>query len=209
MLLEAGAEVDCKNIEGKTPLHLASKNGKLEALKLLLAAGASTEVRDNDHKTPLDYATSEIMKPSTEAIIPMDLVWINNTEKYLSFVQKCLNEEREDQEFMEFLGEEATLFHLRKVGGKSLLKHIEENGQTMCLNDVGFHLRRHFHIIKVWPNIGCNVSQVRLKKLANITGAHKEQSHGSQMCKTTEHYSYSYEFTNHLIAIAISFQTCR
>lgn len=41
---------------GNTPLHIASVNGDLESVKVLLAASANTGITNNAGKLPLDYA---------------------------------------------------------------------------------------------------------------------------------------------------------
>ena len=142
--LEAGAEVDFQDRNKKTALHHASIRESIEIASLLMAAGASTEIRDRENKTPVDYAKKvELVKAlTTDSVIPMDLLWINNTNKYLSLIQKSLKENNKDTKVLSFLGiEDEIMFHHRKVKEKSLLEHLKENGETMVremmmLNDV-------------------------------------------------------------------------
>ena len=59
ILLEAGAEVNCADESGKTPLHLAAMgqgDDSAACLKLLLAAGADPNARDAEGNTPLHEA---------------------------------------------------------------------------------------------------------------------------------------------------------
>ncbi len=51
--LSTGANLDCRDEEGRTPLMLAVLGGHSEAVSALLAAGADVEARDNDGYTPL------------------------------------------------------------------------------------------------------------------------------------------------------------
>jgi ankyrin repeat protein len=55
-LLDRGADPDIQNFSGRTALHLASRDGRPEQVKLLLAADAGVNVRDARGDTPLQYA---------------------------------------------------------------------------------------------------------------------------------------------------------
>jgi ankyrin repeat protein len=56
-LLEAGADPNAFGPQGHPPLHMASINGKLGIMRLLLARGARLDVRDKEHNgTPLGWA---------------------------------------------------------------------------------------------------------------------------------------------------------
>ncbi|MDP3788517.1 MAG: ankyrin repeat domain-containing protein [Candidatus Chromulinivorax sp.] len=59
-LLKNNAGIDSKNIQGKTPLHIACKDNDPEMHQLLLKAGANPMITDKQGKTPINYAdTSE------------------------------------------------------------------------------------------------------------------------------------------------------
>ena len=45
-----------KDQDWKTPLHLASANGHLEIVKILLEQGASAAAKDRNGRTPMDFA---------------------------------------------------------------------------------------------------------------------------------------------------------
>eukprot|EP01023_Acetabularia_acetabulum_P012815 TRINITY_DN16029_c0_g1_i3.p2 TRINITY_DN16029_c0_g1~~TRINITY_DN16029_c0_g1_i3.p2 ORF type:complete len:274 (+),score=48.28 TRINITY_DN16029_c0_g1_i3:128-949(+) len=58
VLLGDGGAVDmeCKDEEGRTPLHFAAGYGQLQCLKLLIQCNADLEQQDNNGNTPLHYA---------------------------------------------------------------------------------------------------------------------------------------------------------
>jgi ankyrin repeat protein len=54
--------VDTVNKNGKTPLHVASEKGNIDAIKLLLMAGASTSIHDGWNRTPAECGKSNAFK---------------------------------------------------------------------------------------------------------------------------------------------------
>ncbi|KAM7217653.1 hypothetical protein V8F06_007037, partial [Rhypophila decipiens] len=56
-LLKAGADVNAKANDGRTPLYRASGNGHDSVVQQLLAAGADVNAKDNDGRTPLHEAS--------------------------------------------------------------------------------------------------------------------------------------------------------
>jgi uncharacterized protein len=60
LLIEAGADVDTQNIDGRTDLMVTAGGwGRLQKMKVLLEAGANINVRDKNGKTALMYAVKE------------------------------------------------------------------------------------------------------------------------------------------------------
>ena len=55
-LIEAGADLNAKENDGWTALHLAACNGKLDCVKALIEAGADLNAKDNDGWTALHLA---------------------------------------------------------------------------------------------------------------------------------------------------------
>lgn len=56
LLLTKGAEINAKDMDGKTPLHWAVLYRFDMAIDFLLEKGANTRIRDNAEKTPLELA---------------------------------------------------------------------------------------------------------------------------------------------------------
>ena len=54
--LQRGDEVNEKNADGETPLHIAAENGHLEVVRLLVECGAKNQAETDDGQTPLQIA---------------------------------------------------------------------------------------------------------------------------------------------------------
>lgn len=59
-LIDSGADVDVRNEDGLTPLHLAAGELDLECARLLLNANADRTIRDTDGRTPFDIANGKL-----------------------------------------------------------------------------------------------------------------------------------------------------
>jgi ankyrin repeat protein len=57
-LIEAKANVNAPDLEGKTPLHWAAERNRKDLVELLVKAGADVNLRTKSGATPLDYAKS-------------------------------------------------------------------------------------------------------------------------------------------------------
>jgi len=56
-LIERGADVEAKDNNGNTPLHLAVWSNHIETAKLLIERGADLEAKNKYGQTPLDWAS--------------------------------------------------------------------------------------------------------------------------------------------------------
>jgi ankyrin repeat protein len=57
MLIEHGADVAAQTTNGKTPLHLASRNARAKVIRLLIEHGADVEAQTTNEETPLHLAS--------------------------------------------------------------------------------------------------------------------------------------------------------
>eukprot|EP00752_Nemacystus_decipiens_P015669 g13983.t1 len=69
VLINAGADVDCRDRNGWTPLHLASRFGRIEVVMGLLQEGADRDAEDVNGYRPLHYATMWSHTPTILALI--------------------------------------------------------------------------------------------------------------------------------------------
>jgi ankyrin repeat protein len=59
LLVNNGADVDCKDRYGWTPAHVAAFRGHLDAAFVLIDHGADLSIKNNDGKTALDVANNK------------------------------------------------------------------------------------------------------------------------------------------------------
>jgi len=59
-LLDSGAKVDARAIDGETPVHIAAQQGEAEAIQVLFDSGADLTAVNDDGETPLHVAVQHI-----------------------------------------------------------------------------------------------------------------------------------------------------
>ena len=62
ILLEFGADLNARDVEGWTPLHAAAATGNLHMINLLLDEGASLTAINLDDKMPVDVSADPDIK---------------------------------------------------------------------------------------------------------------------------------------------------
>lgn len=60
--IENGADVNAKDVWGKTALRSASQNGHFEIVKFLIENGADMNAKNKNNETALDYAKTDEIK---------------------------------------------------------------------------------------------------------------------------------------------------
>jgi ankyrin repeat protein len=68
-LLKAGANIDAQTSQGFSPLYIATKQQKLEVLKVLISMGANPNLKDGHHQTALHRACEMNLSVLANAII--------------------------------------------------------------------------------------------------------------------------------------------
>lgn len=67
-LILKGADTNLQDKDGKTAMHIAASEGKVDVFNVLAAAGANAAIKDYSGKTALDYAAKQI-RPTLEVTI--------------------------------------------------------------------------------------------------------------------------------------------
>jgi ankyrin repeat protein len=70
--------LEAKDIDRRTPLHVAAEEGSVQALRLLLVAGADASVRDRRQTDPLFVASGRGHKEVVELLIDMGKAGVNS-----------------------------------------------------------------------------------------------------------------------------------
>ena len=68
LLLKYGADPNDRDVEGRTLLHVSSREGAAEAAKALLELGVDVNSRDNEGRTPLQYANDPNIRIDREQV---------------------------------------------------------------------------------------------------------------------------------------------
>lgn len=58
LLIEKGSEINAKDDDGNTPLHIASYGDSFKILKSLLKHGSNVDIQNNFGDVPLFYAAN-------------------------------------------------------------------------------------------------------------------------------------------------------
>ncbi len=69
LLLEKGVDIEARDVQKRTALHIAVKNGDFEITELLLEKGADIEATELFGRTPLHFAAEEGQKELTELLL--------------------------------------------------------------------------------------------------------------------------------------------
>ena len=78
VLIDAGADIETKDICGRSPLHWACRSGALDVVKVLLKAGAGVCVTDNQGYTCLFYAAQHGHTETVRYLVGLPEVDVNH-----------------------------------------------------------------------------------------------------------------------------------
>lgn len=72
LLISLGAEVDAREVGGRTPMHHAANNGHVEVIDVLVRHGANLELKDNAGMTALMWANISRSARRSECITSLE-----------------------------------------------------------------------------------------------------------------------------------------
>ncbi|KQZ99797.1 hypothetical protein ASD64_15595 [Mesorhizobium sp. Root157] len=81
-LIEAGADLEARDSQGRTGLLLATRDNEVEIAKALIAAGADVNAKDEIHDTPFLYAGAEGRTEILKAILATGRADLKDTNRY-------------------------------------------------------------------------------------------------------------------------------
>ena len=93
VFIDAGADIETKNEDGCSPLHLASCSGALEVVKMLVEAGAGVNVTDYDGDTCLILAAYCGHTETVRYLVGLPEVDVNHCNRYTRTALHCAAKE--------------------------------------------------------------------------------------------------------------------
>jgi ankyrin repeat protein len=149
-LIEAGANVNARTIDGKTALMYTASFGRREIMWLLIEAGADVNIQGKDGNTALLYALSAGYLLSTELLIEAGaVVYVRNDDgdKAHVVVMSCLNGYTEVIEFLFEVGADLSHFNWSRfdrvivfatnTGQTEIVKLLTERGALVATDQYG------------------------------------------------------------------------
>ena len=91
LLIEAGANIDQADEDGKTPLYWAARNGQTQVVKLLIEAGANIDQADKDGETPFSILRTKYNDEQIQKFVVLkpDQPYERGFPGYLSLQNIC------------------------------------------------------------------------------------------------------------------------
>ncbi|KAL3521281.1 hypothetical protein ACH5RR_019430 [Cinchona calisaya] len=126
--------LDCRDKEGRTPLHLAASRGHLGCAKVLVGAGANVDARSIDGRTPLFRAAANGHRQMVEMLMEM-LANPNIAENDLGRSAIDVARDRGHNEIVRILEQGESVLHAARRGELKLLESLLDKGASMNFCD--------------------------------------------------------------------------
>ncbi|KAL5732908.1 hypothetical protein ACOSQ2_032600 [Xanthoceras sorbifolium] len=125
--------LDCRDKEGRTPLHLAASKGNIRCAKALIESGANKNAKSNDGRSPLYNATANGDRQMAEMLIEMGADPTITDDRGRS----CFDVARDKGhvEVTEILKRGGAVLTAARRGDVERLESLLEKGATTSYND--------------------------------------------------------------------------
>lgn len=129
-LIAAGAEIDARDKDQRTPLLLATRADAIDSARALIEAGADVNARDNIRDTPFLYAGAEGRLEILKALLATGKADLKDTNRYGGNALIPAAHHGHPETVRELLKTKIEIDHINRLGWTALL-------ETIILSDGG------------------------------------------------------------------------
>lgn len=122
--IAAGAAIESRDAEGRTPLLIATRADNVEAALALVAAGADVNAKDRIHDTPFLYAGAEGRDEILRAILESGRANLRDTNRYGGTALIPAAHHGHPETVRILLGTAIDVDHVNKLGWTALMEAV-------------------------------------------------------------------------------------